>query len=147
MSSSQVKTYTVDITASQKHSLCSYKGQNAKATQIDCWAYFGKKRSITVGCSTVNDVFKEQAKWLAVAKESNGVLRAKSAKHASMERALYVWFSDVRACSLCVRDDMLIKKAKEFGDKLSVTDFLYSCGWLRGFKKHRGICQCMYLYF
>ena len=87
----------------------------------------------------MSDILKEKAKWLAVEKDSSGVLRAKSAKHASTENALYTWFSDVRAHSLCVSDDMVINKAKEFGDKLSMTDFLYSCGWLRGFQKQHSI--------
>ena len=82
---------------------------------------------------------KEQAKWLAAAKDSSGVLRAKSAKHASMESASYTWFSDVRAHNLCVSDEMVVKKAKESGDKISVTDFLYSRVWLRGFQKRHGI--------
>ena len=34
---------------------------------------------------------------------------------------------------------MVIKKTKELGDKLSVTYFLYSRGWLRGLKKRHGI--------
>ena len=127
MSSSPVKKRRrVVITASQKHDLCLYKEQNAKATQVDILAYFSKEWRVTVGSSTVSDILKDKANSLAVAKDNSGVLRAKSAKHASMESA---WFSDVRARSLCVSDDiMVIKKAKEFGDKLSVTDFLYSRG-------------------
>ena len=77
--------------------------------------------------------------WLAVAKDNSGVLCAKSVKLASMENALCMWFSDVRAHSLCVSDNIVIKKGKTFCDELSVTNFLYSRGWLRGFNKRHGI--------
>ena len=133
MSSSPVKKRRrVDITASQKHDLCLCKEQNAKAIL----AYFCQKWDGTVGRSTVSDILKEQTKWFAGAKDSSAVLCAKSTKHTSMESALQIWFSDVRAHSLRVSDDIVIKKAKEFGEKLSVTDFLYSRGW---FKKRHGI--------
>ena len=56
-------------------------------SQLDILAYFSKKWSVTVGRSTVSDILKERAKWLAVAKDSSGVLPPKSAKHASMESA------------------------------------------------------------
>ena len=67
---------------------------------------------VPVGSSTVSDILKEQANWLAVAKDSRGVLRVKSAKVASMENTLCIWFSDVRARSQCVSDDIVIKKGK-----------------------------------
>eukprot|EP00117_Sycon_ciliatum_P045233 scpid84484/ scgid32533/ Jerky protein homolog len=38
---------------------------------------------------------------------------------------------------------MLQAKAKEFGEKLGVSDFGYSKGWLASFKKQHGIKQCV----
>ena len=100
------------------------------------WRCFGVTQwGATVGRSTVSD-----SKWLTLAKDSSGVLRAKSTKQASVESALYTWFSGVRAHSLWVNDDMVTRKSKQVCDKLSATDFLYSRGCFRGFKKRHDIC-------
>ena len=103
----------MDITASQKHDLCLYKEQNTKTTHVDILAYFSTKWSATVGPSTVSDILKEQAKWLAVTRDNSGVLRSQWRRH-------YTYGSPMLELTVC---DMVIKKAKEFGDKLSVTDF------------------------
>ena len=90
MSSGPVKNRRrVDITTSQKYDFCLYKEQNAKANQVDILMYFSRyKWGNTVSRYNVNGILKEQAKWLAVAKDSSGVLSAKSTKYTSMESAL-----------------------------------------------------------
>ena len=78
----------VDIT-SQKHDFCLYKEQNAKPNRVDILTYFSSNKwGITVSRYNVSDILKEQAKWLAVAKDSSGVLCEKSTEHTSMESAL-----------------------------------------------------------
>ena len=59
-------------------------------------------------------------------KHCSGVLRAKSVKHVSMETTIYTLLYHVGTRSLCVSDDMVINMVKEFGEKLSATDFRYS---------------------
>ena len=140
MSTSPVrKRRRVDITAAQKRDLCVYKAEHPKVTQTDIISHFSKEWGVTIGRSTVSEILKDKSKWLSVSKDSGDVLRNKSAKHTTLETALYTWFDNARSQSLCISDDMLISKAKKFGEDLAVTDFQYSRGWLSRFKKRHGI--------
>ena len=70
MSSSPVKKRRrVDISASQKQDLCLFKEQNPKSTQADILVHFSKEWGVTVERSTVSDILKDKAKWLAVTKD------------------------------------------------------------------------------
>ena len=81
MSSSRVKKLCrVDISASQKQDLCSFKEENPKSTQADILVHISKEWGVTVGRSTVSDILKHNAKWLAITKVCSGALRVKSAK-------------------------------------------------------------------
>ena len=65
--------------------------------------------------------------------------RQAKAKHEKMEKATFLWFTSMRAKNVCITQDILAKKAKEFGDQLGVTDFAYSNGWVTRFKRRYGI--------
>ena len=139
MSSPAKKRRRVDISASQKRDVCLYKEQHPKATQAQILVHFSNEWGVSVGRSTISDILRDKVKWLSVSKDCGDVLRAKTAMHIPMESALYTWFADVRGRGLAISDDMMITKAKEYGQKLGVTDFQYSRGWLAGFKKRHGI--------
>ena len=74
--------------------------------------------------------------WPLLSREFLQHLKNTLCVYTRNKSALYIWFSDIRAYSLSVSHDLVIKKAKQFGDKVSVTDFLYSRGWLRQKKRH-----------
>ena len=65
--------------------------------------------------------------------------RQAKAKHEKMEKATFLWFTSMRAKNVCITQDIMAKKVKEFGDQLGVTDFAYSNGWVTRFKRRYGI--------
>ena len=65
--------------------------------------------------------------------------RSRPAKHEKLENALFMWFNDVQINHASVNDEMLIMKAKQLGEKLNITDFAYSRGWLQNFKNRHGM--------
>ncbi|XP_030006278.1 tigger transposable element-derived protein 6-like [Sphaeramia orbicularis] len=87
---------------------------------------------------TVGDILAQKEKWLE-STDDNPFRRNRQAKNKGMEKALFLWFSGARAQNLPVTDDILRAKGKELGEKLGVTDFAYSSGWLTRFKKRFAI--------
>ena len=56
-------------------------------------------------------------------------------KHAQLEKALLLWFNDMRGKRAIITDDMMITKAKAFGKELAIDEtFCYSKGWIACFK-------------
>jgi len=134
------KRRRVEISASQKKDLCVYREEHPGVTQVQLRAHFAKEWGVTVGKSTVSDILKDKAKWLAVPKDRGGVFRAKQPKFQELETCLFSWFSGARAQDLFISDQMLIAKAKAFGRDLDLPeDFAYSRGWLARFKARHGL--------
>ena len=134
------KQRRIELSAGKKKEICLYKQQHSKATQNDIVAHFTKLWQITVGRSTVCDIIKHSEKWLKVEPKDENKTRECGSRFPELEEALFMWFTDVSVKGLPISDDMLIEKAKTFGEKLGVSDgFLYSKGWLDNFKKRHGI--------
>lgn len=136
------KRRRIDITAAQKRELCVYKDSHPKSTQAEIRTHFTSQWGVTIGLSTISDILKEKAKWLAISQESDDVVRLKAPKYEKLETCLFEWFSHAQTKSLPLSDDMLIAKARFFGGELDIPgDFMYSRGWLCRFKKRHGIKQ------
>ena len=56
-----------------------------------------------------------------------------------VDRALYPWFKDARVKNVTLSGPILVEKAKDFAERLGVTDFTESTGWLDRFKSRHGI--------
>ncbi len=59
--------------------------------------------------------------------------RNKKASHPELEESLYIWYCNKRDLLIRVSDEMLLAKAKVFGDNfygLYNFNFKYSSGWL-----------------
>ncbi len=68
----------------------------------------------------------------------------REAKYPDLEKCLYLWHSEVLRLNLPVADDLMLEKAKEFGDMLGISTFGYSRGWLEKFKKRHNISKGLY---
>ena len=139
MSQPPKKRRHVEITNAQKQEVCLYKRANDKATQQNILDHFSAKWGFKIGRSTVSDILKKKDHWLSTTAEVADQTRAKCPKQQSLEKALFLWFSDVRSKGATLSDDILIEKAREFGLKLAISDFNYSRGWLQRFKKRHHI--------
>ncbi|DBA98786.1 TPA: hypothetical protein ACH3X1_014551 [Trebouxia sp. C0004] len=51
-------------------------------------------------------------------------------KHANLETALIEWFGQLRAKNALFTDSLVTEKAKALAEKLDITDFHFSDGWL-----------------
>ena len=69
--------------------------------------------------------------------EDSNNTKKRTSYHEEIEKALWLWFCNIRSRNLAVSDEMLQEKGREFGQRLGVSEgFSYSRGWLQGFK-HR----------
>ena len=76
---------------------------------------------------------KEQENWLS--KDTSSLTlatkRFRPAKHDAMEKALYLWFTAMKAKNIPISQDIIRNKAVQFGRELVVgEDFHYSQGWI-----------------
>ena len=125
------------ISVSAKKSICQFKVKNPTATQDTILRMAKDQLKLTIGRSTVSDILRESPKWLS--EEDASSTKKRKPHHDEMEKALLMWFSNVRARQIAVSDDMLRLKARAFGSALNIEGFSYSNGWLYGFKQRHGI--------
>ena len=133
------KRRRVEISGSVKQKICQHKVSHPKCTINDLIIYAQKELNIDIGKSTISDILKQRQKWLNLEDSSCSTSRSRHAKHEKLENALFMWFNDVRSNHASVNDEMLIEKAKQFGEKMNITDFAYSRGWLQNFKNRHGM--------
>ncbi len=63
---------------------------------------------------------------------------ARPAQHENLEDALLLWINNMASRNTAVNDMMIIEKARELGDKLDITNFAYSRGWLNRMPVYEG---------
>lgn len=142
MSEPPAKRRRTQFTIAEKKEIISYKNDHPKSSQDEIASYFTLEWGKTVGRSTVGDILRDKSKYSNISTDSDKSIRNRGGKFEELERALFMWFSDVRSQHVCVTDEMLIEKAKKFGGELNVdNDFQYSVGWLQKFKKRHKIAH------
>ena len=117
--------------------------KNPKITQKDLIAKFNNEFKTNIPKSTMSDILKPE--YERKLQQLNSVedfnLRIREAKYPDLERCLYLWHSEVLRLNLPVADDLMLEKAKEFGDMLGILTLTYSRGWLEKFKKRHNISK------
>ena len=111
------KRRRVEISGSVKQKICQHKLSYPKCTISGLIIYAQKELNIDIGKSTISDILKHREKWLNLEDSSCSTSRSRHAKHEKLENALFMWFNDVRSNHASVNDEMLIEKAKQFGEK------------------------------
>ncbi|KAJ8307180.1 hypothetical protein KUTeg_015264, partial [Tegillarca granosa] len=131
MSQPPAKQRRTQLTISEKKEILTFKYSHPKSTQDEIATHFFQD-------------MRQIAKFKLLNTNDSNVIRQRAGKHEKLEEALYMWFSDVRADdrNAFITDQMLIEKAKVFGQDLNVdNDFSYSSGWLYKFKRRHNISQ------
>ena len=141
MSQPPAKRRRTQFSIAEKKEIVAYKTDHPKSTQDDIAAHFAREWGKQVGRSTVSDILRDKEKWTSTPKDGDSSLRQRMGRHDNLEQALFLWFNDVRAKNAIINDDMLIEKAKTYGNQLGVQDFAYSKGWLQKFKKRHVISK------
>ena len=66
-------------------------------------------------------------------------MRARTAKHADLDSALFLWFKNARSLNIPISGPILQTKADNLAKMLGLESFLLSSGWLSRFKQWHGI--------
>ena len=121
-----------ELTVPQKQEIIDFRKKNPKITQKDLIAKFNHEFKTYIPKSTMSDILKPE--YERKLQQLNSVedfnLRIREAKYLDLERCIYLWHSEVLRLNLPVADDLMLEKAKEFGDMLGISTFNYSRGWL-----------------
>ena len=94
--------------------------------------------------TTVSGILKLQSEILNQEGETIK-FRLRKCEYPQLEDCLYCWMGQALAKQIAISDEMLISKAKDFGNLLDIKDFGYSNGWLEKFKKRHGIKVYKYM--
>ena len=138
MAEPPAKRRRTNLTFEQKNEIILYKDSKKDATQSDISVHFSNIWNIKIGRSTVSDILKNKETITNSPKSKR--VRHRSGKHEDLENALFMWFNDMRSKNAMISDEMLICKAKIFGQHFEIEEnFQYSKGWVQRFKQRHGL--------
>ena len=143
MASIALKRKRSNFTALQNREIVEYKMKNPKETYDSISRVFATKWGTSLGKSTVGDILKEKEKWMVVMEHDLNAkcLRSRPALYVNLEDCVFLWMSQVQSKGAIISDDILLEKAKEFGEKIAVSDDFKYPGWPNRLKKRFGIKQ------
>jgi len=104
--------------------------------------YFNEQWNINLSPSTVSEMLKNRDKYFDSDNlRQSETKRLRLCENPELEKALYLWLSNVTAHNISVSDEMLKEKARHFGELLGVSSigFKYSNCWLEKFKNRHNI--------
>lgn len=137
------KRKRTDLSFEQKREVCAYKGRNPKATHEEIACHFNREWKTDISRRTVSDILSQKGKWSVEVGDSLGprtkAKRLRHCKNEDMEKALYLWFTQMRGRHVVITDAILTEKARYFGNQMAVENFTYSSGWLTRFKARYSI--------
>jgi len=132
------KRKRTELGIEQKREICLYKDINPGASQEDIASHFNREWKIAISRRTIGDILSQKNKWsvgpsIAYSSKTEPK-RIRNPENVEMEKALFLWFTQMRGKHVVITDAILTEKARYFGNKIGVTDFSYSTGWLSRFK-------------
>lgn len=127
------------LNGSQKKEVIKFWMRNKKMPHNEIATYFSRLFSIQIARRTIGDIIANKEKWLNSCKIFDNSTTCRPPKHPELEEALYIWFIQKREQNAILNQEILIGKAKEFSNKLGITAFNFSNGWLEKFKKRNRI--------
>src|ERR1700737_494409 len=134
----------VDLSTSDKRKICEVHKAHPGLKHEDLAQYMVDQHKFKlVDRTTISKILRSKEKWMNMdtcVREGN-VRRARVGKWPQLEKALVLWFGQVKARRGVVTDDVIMQKAKELRDSFGIYDtkFKLSHGWLQNFKTQNGI--------
>lgn len=126
------KRSRVVLKPSDKAFMCKLKLKNPKMTSSEISCAFYNEYHIKVGVSTVGDILRNSEKWIELA--SSKRVTSKGGMYENLEKALYMWITQINSHNICINGSIITEKAKEFSIKLGIDGCSFSSGWLTRFK-------------
>jgi len=124
------KPYT-HLTAAQKQEICKRQRDNSRISYRSLGKDYG------VGKSTIQDIIAQSEKWLAIDinETSTQHLKNRPPKWPELEQALWLWTTTIIENNLPLTGDAIIAKARVYAERLGITNFVGTDGWLSKYKK------------
>ena len=128
-------------TAADRKRICELQLAHKDLTQEKLTALIADQLKLpNIKRPTVTGILKESHKWLNSADTTaDKRVRDRKPLHENLEAVLMQWFGQLRARGALISDRLLVEKARELAQKLSIADFKASDGWLAKFKKRHNI--------
>ena len=137
----QGKRSRVELTAKKKKLICQYNDAHPDVKAAQLRRHFNEIWGIRIGHSTMHDILKHKQKWIHMSQSYGDNSRVRCGQQLNLEKSLFEWFYDMRSKEKPVNSDSLLRKAKQLGRLMKITDFYYSNGWLAGFKRRHMVIR------
>jgi DNA-binding Lrp family transcriptional regulator len=123
------------ISMSEKLYFLQEVDKNPRMKQVEIAA------KLKISSSTLNSIIKNREKIESSAREgvSNCRKRVRGGKFCDLEDVLLKWFKQARSSNVPLDGVLVREKASYLADKMGISDFKASNGWVEGFKKRHGI--------
>jgi len=109
-----------------KQEICYHKIAHPEQKQYEIAKYFSDKYKRTFSKSTISEIIKDTQLYLNL--ETNNKFRNRKAEHPELEKCLHLWYLEQRRLLVPVSDEIIVAKAKKFGEEffgMEVIDFKY----------------------
>jgi len=136
------KSTRTAISVEVKKEICEYIVANPNVNQGEVAVFFNTKYNFNVDRTTINKIWKEYEKWLAVLSTSQTphTFRQCSVQFPELDKAMQIWTSQATAAGMPLTDMILQQKGKEFAKMLNIEEQLKCTnGWVYRFKVRNGL--------
>ena len=139
MSSTKRKNFYLSSSTSSREIIVYNNSVNESKRMISDG--FRQKFGVRIGRTTIHDIIANSEKLFEMENiRGIGVKRLRNDEHIHLENALFMWFYEVRHNQCPLSDEILLEKAKDFGEMVGVESaFQYSNGWPSKFKARYNI--------
>ena len=100
-------------------------------------------KEFNIPASTLSTFIKNKDKieeeFTNLKKKAKKQTKVRKSKYPELEKCLIKWFTQEREKKIPLSGPILQSKAKEFADRLQISNFEATNGWFDGFKKRHGI--------
>jgi Tc5 transposase DNA-binding domain/DDE superfamily endonuclease/CENP-B N-terminal DNA-binding domain len=125
------------FTALEKKQICLRKQESPKPKNKELALEF------QCGETTISDILKESAKWLAINSDSNKTKNKKnrSPKWPTLDEALALWVQNALVANQDLTGSIIKMKAEYFAMRLEINNFKCSNGWIENFNQRHHLKQ------
>jgi hypothetical protein len=109
----------------QKHEICQYKKSNPLVKQSEIIKIFSEKYNRKLSKSSISEILSNSELYL-VKYDNKNKYRNRKAAHPELEQCLHIWFLEQRRLFVPVSDEMLIEKAKRFGEAFFGLEMIFN---------------------
>ena len=132
------------ISINIKKEICEYMVAKPYVKQIIVASFFNTKYGLNVDRTTINKIWQNREKWLAVLPnlQISNTFKQRSVQFPLLDKAMQIWTSQVVAAGVPLTDMILQQKGLEFAQKLNIENEVKCAnGWIYRFKQRNGLQQ------